>query len=169
MRLTGVCMVSMDQYHAFRDQHLLQLGIRLSYLTVVSRGPCSRFVRCAARHQGGDSSIIDCFWSNDRKEVFLGFYIGWYSTIRHVHCKISPRISSRMVINSGKNLSLHNGCCWVFGIRQDCFRSWPSMMHYTDISEAYKCLDSIRGPRSCLSRPTSTPTWHQIELFDCDK
>ena len=44
MRPAGVWMVSMDQDHAFSDQHLLQLGIRSGYLTVVSRVPCARVV-----------------------------------------------------------------------------------------------------------------------------
>ena len=42
-------------------------------------------------------------------------------------------------------------------------------MHDMNMNEAYRCLDGIRGPRSCLSRLTSTPTWHQIGLFDYDK
>ena len=54
MRLTGVWMVSMDQYHAFPDQNLLQLGIRSGYLNVVSRVPCARVVRCVARLEGED-------------------------------------------------------------------------------------------------------------------
>ena len=37
-------MVSIDQEHAFPDQHLLQLGIRLGYLTVGSKVPCARIV-----------------------------------------------------------------------------------------------------------------------------
>ena len=37
MRLTGVLMVSVDQDCAFPGKHLLQLGIRLGYLTVISR------------------------------------------------------------------------------------------------------------------------------------
>ena len=40
-----VWMVSVDQDHTFPDHHLLQLGIRLGYLTVVSRVPCARVVR----------------------------------------------------------------------------------------------------------------------------
>ena len=35
-------------------------------------------------------------------------------------------------------------------------------MHYMDMNEAYRCLDGVRGQGSCLSRPTSTTTWHQI-------
>ena len=72
MRLMGVWMVSVDQDHAFPDQHLLQLGIRLGYFTVVIGVPCARVIRCVARYEGGDSSIIDLFSSNDSKEVFLG-------------------------------------------------------------------------------------------------
>ena len=48
----GVWMVSVDQDHAFPDQHLLQLGIRLGYLTVVSRVPCARVSCCAVRLEG---------------------------------------------------------------------------------------------------------------------
>ena len=68
----GVWMVSVDQDHAFSDQQLLQLGIRLSYSNVISRVPCARVVCCAARQEGEDCSIID-FSSNDKGEVFLGF------------------------------------------------------------------------------------------------
>ena len=63
-------MISMDQDHAFSDQHLLQLCIRLGYLTVVSRVLCARVVCCAAGNEGGDSSIFDSFSSNDSNEVF---------------------------------------------------------------------------------------------------
>ena len=73
MRLTDVKMVSMEQDHAFPDHHILQLGIRLGYLTVVSRVPCARVVCCAARLERVDSSIVDSFSSNDSREVFLGF------------------------------------------------------------------------------------------------
>ena len=73
MRLTGVWMVSVDQDHAFPDQHLLQLGIRSGYLTVVSRVPCARVVCCAARWEGEYGSIIDPFSSTDSKEVFIDF------------------------------------------------------------------------------------------------
>ena len=38
-----------------------------------------------------------------------------------------------------------------------------------NMNEAYRCLDGIRGPRVCLSRPTSASTWHQVGLFDCGK
>ena len=69
-------MISVDQDHAFSDQHLFQPGIRPGSLTVVSRVPCARNVCCKARLQGEDSFIIDSFSSNDSIEVFLGFYIG---------------------------------------------------------------------------------------------
>ena len=58
-------MVSIDQYHVFQGQHLLQLGIKLGYLTVVSRVPCARVVCCAARLEREDSSIIDSFSSSN--------------------------------------------------------------------------------------------------------
>ena len=61
MRPTGVWVVSVDQDHAFPDQHLLQLGIKLGYLTVVSRVPCARVVCCVARLEGEDSFIIAPF------------------------------------------------------------------------------------------------------------
>ena len=62
MRLIGVWMVSVDQDHAFLNQHLLQLGIRSGYFTVVSRAPCARVVRCVARREGEHSSISDAFY-----------------------------------------------------------------------------------------------------------
>ena len=65
-------VVSVDQNHAFPDQHWLQLGIRLSYLTVVSRVPCARVVCFVARLEGEDSSIVDPFSSNDSTEIFVG-------------------------------------------------------------------------------------------------
>ena len=51
-RPTGVWMISVDQDHAFWGQHLLQLGTRLGYSTVVSRVPCVRVLCCAARLEG---------------------------------------------------------------------------------------------------------------------
>ena len=54
-------MVSVNQDHAFPGQHLLQHGIRLGYLTVVSGVPWEGVVCCAARLEGEDSSIIDPF------------------------------------------------------------------------------------------------------------
>ena len=102
MRLTGVCMLSMDQDHASPGQHLLQLGIRLGCFTVVSGVPCARVVYCVARLEGEDSSTIDRFSSNDSREVFLGSYIGSYSSIGHIHCKISLKIGSRIIIHSGQ-------------------------------------------------------------------
>jgi len=54
-------MVSVDQDHVFPGQHLLQLGIGSSYLTVISRVPCTRVVCCVATLQGTDCSIIDLF------------------------------------------------------------------------------------------------------------
>ena len=71
--LRGVGMVSSNQDHAFSDQHLLQLGTRSGYLTVISRVACARVLRCVTRYEGGDSSTIDYFSSIDSKEVFSGF------------------------------------------------------------------------------------------------
>ena len=73
MRPMDVLMVSVDQDHAFRGQHLLQVGTRLGYSTVVSRVPCARVLCCADRLEGEDYSIIDSFLFNDSREVFLGF------------------------------------------------------------------------------------------------
>ena len=73
MRSTGVFIVSMDQDHAFRGQHLLQLGTKTGYLTVVSRVPFARVLCCSARLEWKDCSIIDPFSSNDSRKVFLGF------------------------------------------------------------------------------------------------
>ena len=42
-------------------------------------------------------------------------------------------------------------------------------MYYIDRNETHRCLNAIHGPRSLLLRTTSTPTWHQIGLFGCDK
>ena len=67
MMIRSVWMVSVDQDHAFPDQYLLQLGISLGYLTVLSRGRCARVVCSAARYEEGDSSIIDSFSSYDSK------------------------------------------------------------------------------------------------------
>ena len=96
-------MICVDQDHAFPDQHLLQLGIRLGYLTVVSRVHCARGLCCVTRYEGGDSPISDYFSLIDSREVFSGFIIDLYSTMRHICCKIHPQISPRIIITSGKN------------------------------------------------------------------
>ena len=169
MRLTGVWMVSLDQDHAFRDQHLLQLGIRSGYLTVVSRVPCARLLRCAGRHERGDSSIIR----------FL--FIQWQ--LRFLFRVLNRFIQHQMAYllqNLPPDKLQHGHSFWwplatspcifcIPGLWQDYFRSWPSIMHHMDMNEAYGCLGGIRGPGSCLSRPTSTPAWHQIWLVDCGK
>ena len=72
MRPTGDWMVSVDQDHAFRGQHLLQLGTKSGYLTVVDRVPGAWVLYCAARLEGGDCSKIDPFF-NDSRQVSLGF------------------------------------------------------------------------------------------------
>ena len=92
-------MVSVDQDHAFLDQHLLQLGIKLGYLTVVSRVPCARIVRCLTRYEGRDSSIIDYFSSIDNREVISGFY--WF--IQHHTAYLVQNLPLGMVIHSGQN------------------------------------------------------------------
>ena len=71
MRPTGVWMVSMDQDDAFRGQHLLQLGTRAGYSTVMSRVSCSRAVCCAARLEGTDSFTTDLF----HPMIVEGFYL----------------------------------------------------------------------------------------------
>ena len=76
MRVTGVWMVSVDQDHAFPGHHLLQLGISLGCVTVISRVPCARDVPNVASQEGEDSSVIDPFSSNDSREVFLGLKVG---------------------------------------------------------------------------------------------
>ena len=91
MRPTCVWMVFVDQDHAFWGQHLLQLGTRLGYSTVVSSVPCARIVYCEARLEGEGCSIIVSFLFNDSRKVFSGFWIGLYSMMRHIHCIIFPR------------------------------------------------------------------------------
>ena len=66
-------MVSCHQDHAFPDQHLPQLGIRSGYLTMVSRVPCARVLRCATLLEGEDSSITDPISPNDSREVLFDF------------------------------------------------------------------------------------------------
>ena len=61
MRPTGVWMVSVDQDHTFPNQHVLQLGIRVGFLAVVSNVHCVRVVCCAALLEGRASSITDPF------------------------------------------------------------------------------------------------------------
>ena len=73
MRLTGLRMITMEQDHAFPDQHLLQLGIRSGVLTVVSRVPCARVLHCVTSQKAEDSFINDPFSSNNSREVFSGF------------------------------------------------------------------------------------------------
>ena len=70
MRPMGVLMVSVDQDHAFRGQHLLQLGTRSGYSTVVSRVPCARVLCCAVRIEGEDCSKVNSFSFNDSREEF---------------------------------------------------------------------------------------------------
>jgi len=68
-----VWMVSVDQDLVFPDQHLLELGIRSGYLTLISRVPCARVLCCLTRYEVGDSPIIDHFSSIDSREVISGF------------------------------------------------------------------------------------------------
>ena len=73
MRPACVSMASVDRDHDFWGQHLLRLGTKLGYSTVVSRVPCVWVSCCAARLEGEDCSIIAPYSSNDSREVFLGF------------------------------------------------------------------------------------------------
>ena len=73
MMFKVVWIVSVDQDHAFPDQHLLQFGVRLGHLTVVSRVPWARVLRCVTRYEAGYSSTIDYFSSVDSREVFSCF------------------------------------------------------------------------------------------------
>ena len=120
MRPTVVWMVSVDQDHAFRGQHLLKLGTR------------------SGQHHAA------CF-----------------------HCIISPRLAPECSHEFWSKFAISPYILWYPRPPTGFFRSWPSIMHYMDINEAYSCFDGIRGPGSCLSRPTTTQTWHQIGLFDC--
>ena len=61
MRPEGVWVVPVAQDYALPGKHLLQLGIRVGCLTVVSRVLCARVVCCATLLEGEDSSIIDSF------------------------------------------------------------------------------------------------------------
>ena len=67
-----------------------------------------------------------------------------------------PQISSRMAIQIPVKISyITMDSRYMSGLWQDYFRSWPSIMHYMDMNEAYRCLDGICGPASCLSGPIS--------------
>ena len=135
----------------------------------ISRVPCARILCCAVRLEGEDCSIIDPFSSIDSREVFLGFSIGLYSTTRRIHCKISPRWAPEWSFKFWSKLVISPWILLYPRPLTDSFRYCPSIMHDMDMNEAYGCLDGIRGPGSCLSRPTSTPIWHQIGSFDCGK
>ena len=56
MRPTGVWIVSVERDGAFSDQHLLQLGTRLGFLTVVSRVPCAWVSCCVVRVHSNDKT-----------------------------------------------------------------------------------------------------------------
>ena len=73
MRPTGVRVVSVNQDLAFQPQHLLKLGTKLDYLTVVTRVSCASVLCCAVRLEGKDCSTFDPYSSDDSKEVILGF------------------------------------------------------------------------------------------------
>ena len=102
MRAKSDWMVSVDQDHAFRGQHLLQLGTKWVNLTMVSRVPCARVLCSAVRLDGDDCSIIDPFPSNDAREVFLGF-IGLYNTTRYIFAESPPDQLQNGHSNSGQN------------------------------------------------------------------
>ena len=158
MRLTGVWMVSVDQDHAFPDQHLFQLGIRSGYLTMVSRVPCARVLCCVTRYEGGDNSTFDYFLSIDSREVFSGFWIDLYSTTWHICCKIYPQISSRMIINSIKIYSSRDEFCHVSGLWKDSFGSYSSIMNYMDVN-------LLRGVwMMCMDQDHTSPDQHLLQL-----
>ena len=74
-RLISVCMPSVEPDQAFPSQNPLHLDIRLGTLTVVSKVPCARILRCLDRKEREDSSIITQASSNNSRVVLLGLEI----------------------------------------------------------------------------------------------
>ena len=74
-RLISVCMPSVEPDQAFPSQNPLHLDIRLGTLTVVSKIPCARILRCLDRKEREDSSIITQASSNNSIVVLLGLQI----------------------------------------------------------------------------------------------
>ena len=74
-RLVSVCMPSVEPDQAFPSQNPLHLDIRLGTLTVVSKVPCARILRCLDRKEREDSSIITQASSNNSIRVLLSLQI----------------------------------------------------------------------------------------------
>ena len=74
-RLISVCMPSVEPDQAFPSQNPLHLDIRLGTLTVVSKVPCARILRCLDRKEREDSSIITQASSNNSIRVLLSLQI----------------------------------------------------------------------------------------------
>ena len=74
-RLISVCMPSVEPDQAFPSQNPLHLDIRLGTLTVVSKVPCARILRCLDRKEREDSSIITQASSNNSIVVLLSLQI----------------------------------------------------------------------------------------------
>ena len=75
IRLISVCMPSVEPDQAFPSQNPLHLDIRLGTLTVVSKVPCARILRCLDRKEREDSSIITQASSNNSIRVLLSLQI----------------------------------------------------------------------------------------------
>ena len=75
IRLISVCMPSVEPDQAFPSQNPLHLDIRLGTLTVVSKVPCARILRCLDRKEREDSSIITQASSNNSIVVVLSLQI----------------------------------------------------------------------------------------------
>ena len=163
MRPTGVWMASMDRDHAFRGQHLLWLGTRSGYLTLVSRVPCARIVCGATRLEGEDYSIIDPFSSNYSREVFLGIQTSLWSTMWHIHCIISPRSApewSWILVKLATSPYILLYSRPLTGLLE--------ILAFNYALHGYEWGLQVFGWHP-LSRPISTPTRLQIWLFHCAK
>ena len=75
IRLINVCMPSVEPDQVFPSQNPLHLDIRLGTLTVVSKVPCARILRCLDRKEREDSSIITQASSNNSIVVLLSLQI----------------------------------------------------------------------------------------------
>ena len=95
MKFIGIRMVSVDPNHAFPSQNLLQLGLRLGYLSVVSTVFCVRSVCCVAGKENKNSSIIIPFHLitvNNCFRLLHGLiYIAIYSLFI---AKFTPKLAS---------------------------------------------------------------------------
>jgi len=66
-----------------------------------------------------------------------------------------------MVIHDGKNWSSHQGFYCVSGLRQACFSSWPSNIHYMAKDEAERVITELSSPPA-----SERPFWHLVVKFD---